>query len=298
MDSFSTNLNCYRPSGAFPPAGIAAFFVGAAAGVLLAPVYAFANYHIPLVYLNVLLLWGFGLLLGWIVSWGVRKFHVRNPLAAAVMGVAVFAAAYSVHWFFYLATVLVDGMTDSPYDVEAIADFALALMKDPAEAWELLWALNEEGVWSLSGSSSSSNLAVKGLELAAIWLGEALVLLFLAVKKPWEEAGKPYSERLDAWMEAKDLPVSVAFVENREEFGRAVGRGDYSALTTPLPPSEEVKYAKVRLYSDALDPCVSVENVSVTKKKKKETVSKKEVVRYLKISPTAASDISRALAGD
>jgi hypothetical protein len=301
MDSLLPRLNYYRPSGIFPPAGIATLFGGCAGGAALGAVYAFANYHIPLVYLNVLLLLGFAASLSWLGSWGVRKFHVRNAYAAAVMGAGIFLAAYTVHWTFYIATVVVDWTTDSPYDAAAIFNLAVDFMRNPTESWELIEILNETGVWNISsapGRSSQSGLEVKGIELTVIWIAEALVLLYFAVRKPWEEACKPYSERQGEWMKSTDLPAFIPFIENSEEFKHAVNRGDYSALITPLPASEEplLKYAKIRLYSDALDPYITVQNVSISKKKKKETVSEKNVVRCLKISPITAADISSALA--
>jgi hypothetical protein len=307
MNDVSSHLDCYRPSGAIPLAGIAAFPVEIAVSAILAAMYAFVNHHDPLLYLNALLMCGFALYLGWIVSWGVRTFHIRNTLAAAAMGAAVFFVSYTVHWFFYISTVLVDWETDSPYDVGTVVKFAFSLMRDPEGSWKLIRTLNEEGVWSIG--SRSSVIEVKGLLLAVLWVGEALAFFFFAVTKPWEAAGKPYSERLGKWMEARELPVSVNFIDDLEEFKRAVSRGDYSALTTPLSadtdakdvPQEramhvkDVKYAKTILYSDPLDPCVSVKNVSVRQKKKKTDVSAKEVVRYLKVSPMVAQNITNAL---
>ena len=299
MDNFSSSLNYYHPSGVFPLAGIAALFAGCAGGAVLGAVYAFVNHHMPLVYLNVLLLCGFGFSLGWLGSWGVRKSRVRSASAAVVMGAVIFLTAYVSHWFFYISTVLVDWETDSPYSVMTVFNLALDFMRDPGESWEVIQGLNEEGVWSISklGSSSSrSRFEPKGLVLAAIWLIEALFLMYPAVKRTWEEACKPYSERQGEWMKPQELPVPIAFIEDPEEFKKAVDRGDYSMLTAQLPPSDEdvLKFANVCLYSDALESYVSVKNVSVTNKKKKET---DEVVRYLKISPQTAADILSALAG-
>jgi hypothetical protein len=298
MDNLSPHLNYYRPSGVFPPAGIMTLFVGCAAGAVLGAVYAFASYHIPLIYLNFVLLFAFGVLLGWFGSWGVRKFHIRNAYAAVVMGAAIFLVAYVVHWPFYIATVIVDWETDSPYDIAAIFNLSGELMRDPAGNWVLIEFLNETGVWSISGRGSSSNLNVKGIELTCIWIGEALILLYYAVRKPWEEARKPYSERQGEWMKPTDLPTPIRFIESPKDFKNALSHNDYSALTTPILASVELplKYAKVSLYSDALDPYVTVQNVSITKKAEKKTASEKAVVRCLKIHPTHATDITNALA--
>ncbi|MDR1874991.1 MAG: hypothetical protein LBQ90_08290 [Synergistaceae bacterium] len=273
--------------------------MGVAGGSLLAVVYAFVNHHDPLLYLNVLLVCGFAFSLGWIVSRGIHKFHIRNVPVAAVTGGLVFVAAYAVHWLVYVATVIVDWETNSPYDVTMILQVALAFLQDPQELPEVIQALNREGVWSMR---TSSPMAVRGVLLSVLWLAEALVLCYYAVKKPMEEAGKPYSERCDKWMDAQDLPTPAAFIEDVEGFKNALERNDYSALTTPPSPAvdvggDNVKYATVVLYPDPFDPCLSVRNVSVQAKKKKRETSTKNVVQYLKISPTVARNISLALGG-
>ncbi|MDR2180005.1 MAG: hypothetical protein LBP21_06830 [Synergistaceae bacterium] len=306
MNDFSPQLTCYRPSGIAPFGGVAATLVlGCASGVLLGAVYAFLNHHDPLVYLNLVLTLFLAYLIGWILSKGVRKFQVRNTLVAAVMGASVFAVTYFVHWFVYLATVLVDFETDSPYDIATIADVVLVLVQNPEDAWMLIQEFNREGVWTLTSSSGTASDVIKGVPLTVIWIVEALILGYHAVKSPLEEAGKPYSERLGKWMEFKTLPTGIAFVENVENFKSAIARNDYSALTTlfseeaNIPPQDRKtryrKYATVDLYPDPAEPYISVQNVTVKIKKKKEEVSTKNVIRYLKISPTVAQNIASAL---
>jgi hypothetical protein len=298
MDNLTPQLTYYRPSGVAPLGGtLALLLVGAAAGPLFGAIYAFVNHHDPLIYLNVLLALFGGKLAGWALSKGIRAFRIRSVLAALAIGIFVFLAAYVTHWFVYLATVMIDFETDAPYDIAAIAEFALILAQTPEAAWELIQAFNTEGIWSISGSGSP--LEVKGVFLAAAWLAEALVLCYYTVKAPLEAAGAPYSERLDRWMEPRKLPSAIAFVENAQDFKNAVARSDYSALTTLFPndanDAAERKYATAVLYSDLSEAYVTVENVSVKTKKKKEDVSAKNVVRYLKIPPAAAQNIENAL---
>jgi len=304
MNDFSPQLTYYRPSGITPvPGAVATLVLSAVAGSLLGAVYAFVNHHDPWLYINVFLVVGFGFSLSWIVSLGVRKFRVRNVLVAAITGFLVFAAAWITHWFFYVSTVIVDLNTDSPYDAAAIVEIAFDLMRDPESTWELILELNREGLWSLAGSSGGE-LAPQGIVLALLWSAEALVLCYFSVKKPWDEASRPYSERLDRWMDPQTAPAPVAFIENVDDFKNAVSRNDYSALTTPLPSAvdeenENTKYATLDLYSDSFDSYVSVQNVSIKLKKKakgrakkrKEDVTKKEIIRYLKIP----SEIARTI---
>ncbi|MDR3254281.1 MAG: hypothetical protein LBT31_01765 [Synergistaceae bacterium] len=302
MGDPSRQLNCYKPSGAAPFGGVVAtLLAGTAAGSLLGAVYAFANYHIPLIYLNVLLVALLGCVLGKIVSKCVHKFQIRNVIMAAVMGFVAFSASYAAHWFFYISTVLIDWETDSPYDIAAIIDLALSLTQNPADAFELIQELNEEGVWSITGSSgNNTGLAPTGIALALLWAAEAIVICFYSVKEPIEEAGKPFSERMDRWLTAQEIPTPIAFIENVGDFVNAVARNDYSALTTPLPKAgeelpEDGKRATVVMYPDSMESYISVKNLYEKKKKKKDRKTK-EVIRYMKVPPEVAQKIIASLA--
>jgi hypothetical protein len=320
MKALPLQLSCYRPSGAAPAAGILAIFAGGiAAGIVLGAVYAFTNHHDPILYLNIALVFLFGWALGTIVSKGIRSFRIRSRAAAAIIGLAVFAAAYFSHWCVYIPTVLADYDKDiSSYDVPVILEAAVELVQYPEEAWKWIRRLNERGVWTMtSPGSSTPGLEIKGMSLGLIWLAEAVILCYYSVKTPWNEAGKPYSERQGKWLDAKELPARIAFIENEEEFLNALARNDYSALTAPLPEGEKsarhAKYAAVTLYSDSFEPYVTVKNVSISGRQAKqagglgkkimsrltasprEETSARDVVRYLKITPTTAQNISSAL---
>jgi hypothetical protein len=298
------------------------FLKGVVLGSILAAVYAFANYHNPIVYLNVLLCSGFGSLLGWFVAKDVRRFHIRGVFGAGAIALAVCAISTVVHWFFYVATVVVAWGTSSPYDVTEVARAVFLLVEAPSYCWELILLLNETGVWSLGRlGSSRSGLEIKGLLLAAIWAAEALVLLWFSLAKPMRQAGMPYSERGQDWIAEKNLPKPVAFIKDPEGFKSALARGDYSALTRPPQSGDEESgeaqtqpssYAVVTLYSDLFEPYVSVKNVSGSvKQPKKSRILQKifswlwgssdqeesfsYIVRYLKISPTVAREIESSL---
>jgi hypothetical protein len=308
MNDLSPRLTCYQPSGIAPIGGVVVtLFTGSVAGIFFGAVYAFLNHHDPLVYLNIILtlIWSF--LIGNTIAKGIHKHHIRNAPVAAAMGAFAFAVTYIVHWFVYVSTVIIDFETDSPYDIAMIAEVAFSLMKDPKETWALIQEFNGEGVWSLSHSSGSQS-EVNGLFLSAVWAAEALVLCYYCVKAPLDEVGRPYSERLGKWMEPQVLPYPIAFIEDEQGFKNSVARNDYSALTSLCSDDEEEngatqdkktryrKYATITLYQDPSEPYISVQNVSVKIKKREGDVSTKNVVQYLKISPTVAQNIVTAQA--
>jgi hypothetical protein len=300
-------LNYYRPSGEAPLHGVLVTVIfGGAAGAVLGALYAFINHHDPLVYLNVLLMFGFGSALGWIVSFGIRRFHIRNVYVAAVSGFLVFLAAYLSHWYFYLATVYVDRMTDSSFDVVSIFTLALAFMESPKGAWEFLKYLNEEGVWTISRSA----IEIKGIVLSVLWVAELAAICFLAVKTSIYETCKPYSERRGEWIKSVKLIRPRAFIEDVEGFKAAMARGDYALLSALYEAEDEKdegapvdsKFATIELYPDPYESYIIVDNVTVKierkKKKKKESAAKTattttNVVTYLKIPPAVADEIQK-----
>jgi hypothetical protein len=299
MNGNEKRLAFYHPSGTSPFSGIIlTLAAGIAGGSILGAVYAFSNHHDPLIYINILLAGIFGTALGWLLSACVRRFRIRSVAVAAIIGIIAFSAAYAVHWAFYISTVLVDFADGfSSFDIKTIADIACSYLANPRDAVEMIMEINRNGVWSISGRSSSGGAAVSGIALAAIWIAEAVFILYFVVKQPAEQAGKPYSERMDKWLDAQRLGAFVPFVEDKKAFENALASGDFSSLETPMPFQEEgyTRYATVTLYPDPSEPYISVVNTTVSVKKKKRDSSSSDVVKYLKVSSLVAKNISDAL---
>jgi hypothetical protein len=301
MNDEFPQLACYEPSGVAPAGGfIAALASGVAFGAVSGPVYAFANYHSPMIYLNLFIAGGYGMLLGWFASFAVAGFHIRNVKLAGMVGFAAFLASYAAHWLFYLAIALLDWDGHSTYDVTEAARVAFELAGRPEDAWGFIKAINAQGIWSLSGSSGRELMAPKGMLLAAIWAAEAMALAYYSIAAPMSRVAKPYSERGNRWMKPVLFPEMAAFIEDENAFRLALSRGDYSALRVPPQPKEErygvreAKYASVELFSDTSEQYISVYNVIEKSSKKKKEVSKQTVVSLLKITPRAASELFAA----
>ncbi|MDR1580517.1 MAG: hypothetical protein LBS35_09185 [Synergistaceae bacterium] len=291
------DLVYYKPSGVAPPSGvILTTLEGCVLAVAAGALYGIISSVIPLIYLNVLFAGALGFLLGFAVSKGISAFHVRNVPCAAVCGIIVFVCAYVSHWFFYLAAYGITKLSEAPEIFETVR----LLFENPREAWEWMRLINGAG-WSLTGSSGSGGIEIRGWALWAIWLAEAVWIGYLSLAVPVRQASAPYSERRGAWMDAVDLPKHIAFIENAAAFEESLARGDYGALMTPLDawrdpldPRDE-KYAVVTTYPDSWDPYISVSNVTVKIKKKKRGVSTKNVVKYLKLPAEISLKIKDAL---
>ncbi|MDR1133963.1 MAG: hypothetical protein LBL05_07345 [Synergistaceae bacterium] len=293
----TTRLAYYKPSGAAPPSGVILTALGGCVlAVAAGALYGIVSAVIPLIYINILLAGALGALLGFAVSKGVSAFHVRNVSCAVISGIIVFICAYVFHWFFYLAAYGVTKLSE----VQEVFETVSMYFENPRDAWDGIKFINGLG-WSISGSSGSGAMTVSGWELWAIWAAEAVWIGYLSAAAPAKQANAPYSERRGMWMDAVELPKSVAFIENTAAFKESLSRGDFGALMTPLDgrnapsePSDE-KYAAVTMYPDSWDPYISVSNVTVKVKKKKRDVSTKNVVKYLKVPAEISLKIKDAL---
>jgi len=266
--------------------------IGIAAGVVMGAVYGFAVFHNPILYVNFLLTGAFGFAIGWVVSWGVTAFHIRNRAIAVILALVVFGAAYAVNWAVYVPTVRAHFSSgSSSFDIPLIFEEAVWFIQHPRATLEWIEVIKENGVWSITTPGSRQpGIPMSGIFLALIWLVEAVIIAFLAVTLPHEAAGKPFSERQGRWIPQKVLPGRIAFVKNTDEFLNAFVRGDFSALFTPLAAAavsdsaaiedeyeddddeyededeidsdDALQYATVTLYADSFEPYVSVQNVS------------------------------------
>jgi len=253
--------------------------IGIIAGVIMGAVYGFAVFHNPIIYVNFLLTGAFGFAMGWVVSWGIGAFRIRNRSVAVFIALVVFSAGYAANWVVYVPTVRAHfSSADSSFDIPLILDEAVWFAQHPRATLEWIQIIKENGVWSISTPGSSQpGIPMSGIFLALIWLIEALVIAYLAVALPKERAGEPFSERQGKWIPQKVLPGRIAFVENIDEFLNTFVRGDFSALFTPLATTpaaseeddededdsdgEPMRYASVTLYADSFEPYVTVQNV-------------------------------------
>ncbi len=133
----------YRQSGRFnstAPLGI--LIPGVIVALIAGAVYGAAVFLIPFIYINFLLTFALGGVIGWVVYKLSVSQHVRNAKLALLFGfLAGLAAEYAafVGWVFAI----------SEWEYFAIW---------PADLWLAVTALGENGVWTLFGGDPVSGL--------------------------------------------------------------------------------------------------------------------------------------------
>jgi hypothetical protein len=279
---------------------IATLFIGAVVGIALSAVYAYIVFYDPFIYINALAILFFGALTGHVIAKGTHIFRIRSPFAAGLIGTVVFILAYTAHWFVYLSVIV----TDSAFQPAMIIQNAFKLMRNLPLAWSVVCYIYENGVWSLRSGSN-----VSGYFLLVVWAAEALALFVSLIVSSVDKTRSPYSERQDKWIDQEILPQPITYIEDKDEFKRALANGDFSALTVKFIPDDdaggetaggsgkqEINFATVTLYSDTPDSYVTIQNVSNTiAKNKRSKQSVDTVVQYLKIPQTVAQNIKFVL---
>lgn len=268
-------LEHYQPSGKFKPTVLAWVPVAMLGAIACAWLYELLLHHIPFIYVNFLLVLGFGGLLGVAGSGIVKRGEVRNPWLAYGVGFAIAFAglAASYAWGLLRWVDLV---------VEANPGMSrLAVMLEGAGQW--VDARVEAG-WRLKSST------LNGAAVWAIWSVEAISMLGVALFVVREQAHLPYCEHCQRWMSTQggaitgqDASAALPLLES----------GDLSGLIT-LPAGDgsgdPPQLALLRAYCPSCTnhEWLSVSEVKYTRGSKNELQEHKKVLASNVLLPLEA----------
>jgi hypothetical protein len=211
-------METYRHSGAISPIGIIlAATAGIAAAVALGVVYAFAVVHIPFIYINALLTFCFGWLMGYAVGWGAKTGKIRNPFVATAYGFLIGLIGLYVAWGtdFLARVVIPNGL---PIDY-------LAAYK-PAFLIEYIKQFYENGAWGLKHGGN-----VTGIALAAVWAVEATIIVGAATVFARQFiVHHPFCESCGRWTVIEPGKRPLSLIGAGESYAQLMS-GDLAALT-------------------------------------------------------------------
>ena len=274
--------NYYRHSGKFGLLGLAYMLVfGAVGALVLGLVYAYADDYIPLVYFNLLLVVAYGCGVGACVHFGAKLGKVRNvPLLLLGGFVAGLMAEYS-NWVWWVYA----------YSKQEV------LVYMPADLWQVIQEVNEQGAWSVFGSTPT------GVELWAYWGLEALVIVAGSTAIAWLTLSSlPFCEACGRWADSKDTVSPLDAVAEPQKFKAKLELKDYEAVKSlHKMPAGAMAYTEV-----VLQKCPScndsnfmtVQAVTVTLDKKgKANRRTANVLQNLILGPDAYRSIKGALQG-
>ena len=105
------------------------------------------------------------------------------------------------------------------------------ILTHPQAMWAAMQRINEEGTWTLKGSTA------KGGFLWFVWAVEALIIAGSALLCLFE-ALDPFSETSKQWAEEEALGQPAGFATDAEALRRALETGQFQAL---VPCAEKAK---------------------------------------------------------
>lgn len=285
--------NYYQPSNRMPLGGtLSALLLGLPTAVVLAFVYVYAVWYIPLVYLNFFFTLGFGFGMGWVLKQAIRTGKLRSPRQAGWLAVAVGLWGWYVQWAVYAVLLMNAGTTEevgsrfSYTPTSFDAQMFLSLLGQPGTLLGLLPRLAAEGTWGIFG------VTVSGIFLWLIWLVEAGMLLFLPWSMAQDQAGAPFSEKANEWAEKARVPKRVPYALEPGVLKAAFESGDFTHLA---PHTGGAPFARLHLYTapNDADCCyLSLENVVIeTDKNGKPSEKTTDVLQYLRVSSVLCQEL-------
>jgi hypothetical protein len=185
----------YEPSGKFDPIRQSLLYViciGIA--LFLGYLYAVLISFIPLIYLNIIILVGFGISLGLVCRVFVRFSHNRNRRSQLIHAIIFGILANYFQWTTYVLFLLEDsvpslGLYFSNIDwIFTSGDFG-----------NLIAEIYRNGAWEIFG------IQINGPTLAIIWLVEFLLIVTIPAISVLQTKVYPYSELFEKWYEKYTL---------------------------------------------------------------------------------------------
>lgn len=179
----------YQESGKYNAVkNTVAYAVGIPLVLVLAYFYAFFVGIIPIIYLNVLLTIGFGVVLGFITVIFNKLSHNRNKKSRIIFAAIISLIASYGQFTAFIIRLYLGSET-------SLLNYALNLdwFIHPSDFIELISEVNKVGAWSIFG------VMFTGIQLTVVWIIEILILIIIPVALVFRKETKPYSEFNGKW---------------------------------------------------------------------------------------------------
>ncbi len=269
------NSNYYQPSGKFSPLGLATALGLSLIGVLIGSwVYGYAAAWIPIIYLNVLLVFAYGFGAGFLVSTGIRIGKIRNVMVALGLGLVAGLVAIYGGWVTW---------------IYAMSSQELFIWH-PQDLWTGIVLLGQEGVWTIKGSKPT------GWLLYSFWIAEALIVLGFSLTTSYNAvADSPYCEDCQQWVDQTDVVGVFEPLADPQKFKRGLEEGRLESEQLLGKTSGEPRFAVLQL--ESCSHCEKCRLLTVMDrtlsydKEGREQVSDEKWVQRLLISSKLADEV-------
>jgi len=278
----------FKPSGkidlvATPIAVIAALI----STFLLAFVYTYAIWYIPIIYLNVIITGFAGVAMMFMIKKVCYYAKSRNfnfNLSLALISSVLFCY---LNWGIWLDLVM--NSTDS-YNLGNTVGITVAmssrnvfsLLSHPEVMYDYAKIINTVGTWGIK------SIPVTGWFLTSIWVIEALILIGVPSILMLGNTIDPFCETHNEWSESEEINTKFKFIDNPIQLKQDLENAQFEELYSLKAASEGVlDYAKIIMYklTRANVYYMSITNeIGKLDKEQKVSYTSEDVVKYLKIS--------------
>jgi len=278
----------YRPSNKFSPLSFLYFIIACLTLIpILALIYSYAIWYIPFPYINFFITIGFGFGIGLVVQkLAIGLGKVRNNTIAFALGFLGALIGLYFSWAVWVDLVINAGESYGTdrigISVSNIKFFqVLELALQPGILFELMGEIMNVGVWGIRGST------VSGWFLGAIWIIEAVIVLFMGTTIPPGKSGEPFCELNQKWFKEKQLPP-FSYLEPKMRDVTQLENNNFEALKeiSRVSSAEIDSHSVFTLYANETNEnYLTIQNKMATLNNKGETkFTDRDVVTHLRIN--------------
>jgi hypothetical protein len=232
----------YEHSGKYSIGGaIYALVVGSVIMCFCAFLYAYIILYCPLVYINAIVVLGFGVLVGYTCAALLKRKKVRNDGLAVALTLVLTSVAYYYGWVAWVWALARRADTA----IAPISTF-FVLLFNPAALWEAIVAINGAGAWSISKS------VITGWQLWTVWGIELGLIFGLSLYSAYQTMDEePFCETCEEWGTKKGRVVE-AVATDLTEFKRRMEAKDFKYLEEAgAPKPETAEFQRIDVFSCA-----------------------------------------------
>ncbi|MEM6685841.1 MAG: hypothetical protein AAF617_08675 [Bacteroidota bacterium] len=233
---------------------------------LLALIYTYAIFWIPIVYLNILCVVGIAFGLGYVANFVVGMGKVRSKLLAFFIGCMIGMAGLYASWIIWLHAHM----------NEFVSISFVSLIDSPMGVWKIILELNSSGTWGI-GRSSSGN--VTGTLLTIVWILELLAMIATPLFFAYSKAREPFLETDNIWADTRKIGP-FAFITDKKVFKKQLEAKNFQRLVdmSSLDDSNNSSHSILTIYYNQKRTLGSEYYVSVSNMK--ERITKKGTVTH------------------
>lgn len=281
MDPFASRREMfYRHSWKAPIGGL--LLVGAAgllSTLILGLIYGYVMFYIPFVYIKVIIMIGYPIAIGFILSFAVQRGKVRNDLLVGLAGVGFGILADYMGWVAWIAAALRN------------TDYLIVFFY-PGDILYFMQEVAKVGFYVIGSSRPT------GAILYLIWLVEAAVVVgvtaYMVIKNHLDT---PFCEECNQWVETERYLGLYSPLANSSKFKKAVKEGDFSVFTELKPSQMGNRFTKLTMRE--CQTCqnfrvLNVKGLNISVNSKQKLESKEEaIISNLRVTPSLLSTLQR-----